>query len=90
MFTLDEERTSTCEGACAEAWPPFLGDPVAGEGADQALLGNAERSNGGIQVTYGGHPLYLYSGDAAPGDTSGHAFNDVWFLVAPDGEAVRG
>jgi predicted lipoprotein with Yx(FWY)xxD motif len=57
---------------------------------DQALLGNAERGNGSIQVTYGGHPLYLYSGDAAPGDTSGHAFNDVWFLVAPDGEAVSG
>lgn len=90
MFTLDDERTSTCEGACAEAWPPFLGDPVAGEGVDQALLGNAERGNGSIQVTYGGHPLYLYSGDAAPGDTSGHGFNDVWFLVAPDGEAVRG
>lgn len=90
MFTLDDERTSTCEGACAAAWPPLLGDPVAGEGVDQALLGNAERSDGSIQVTYGGHPLYLYSADAAPGDTNGHAFNDVWFLVAPDGEAVRG
>jgi predicted lipoprotein with Yx(FWY)xxD motif len=89
MFSLDDERTSTCEGACAGAWPPLLGDPVAGAGVDQALLGNAERSDGSIQVTYAGHPLYLYSGDAAPGETNGHGFNDVWFLVSPSGEALR-
>lgn len=88
MFTLDTERTSSCEGACAEAWPPLLGDPVAGEGVDQELLGNSERDNGAIQVTYGGQPLYTYSGDSEPGDTNGHGFNDVWFLVAPDGTAI--
>jgi predicted lipoprotein with Yx(FWY)xxD motif len=88
MFTLDEDRTSTCEGACAEAWPPFLGDPVAGEGVDQSLLGNAERSGGAIQVTYAGHPLYFYSEDGAPGAANGHGFNDVWFLVAPSGDPV--
>jgi predicted lipoprotein with Yx(FWY)xxD motif len=88
MFTLDDERTSTCEGACSELWPPFLGDPVAGDGVDPALFGNAERSDGSIQVTYGGHPLYFYAEDAAPGDAEGHGFNDVWFLVSPTGEPL--
>lgn len=88
LFTLDDERTSTCENACAETWPPLLGDPVAGEGVDRALLGNAERGDGSIQVTYAGHPLYRYTGDVEPGDTAGHGFNDVWFLVAPDGEPI--
>lgn len=89
LFTLDTGRTSSCEGDCAEAWPPLLGDPVAGEGVDQSLLGNAERGNGAIQVTYGGWPLYRYSGDGTAGDTEGHGFNDVWFLVGADGEPLE-
>lgn len=88
LFTLDTDRTSSCEGECAEAWPPLLGDPVGGEGVDQTLLGNAERGNGSIQVTYGGHPLYLYSGDGEAGDINGHGFNDVWFLVGPEGDPL--
>lgn len=88
LFTLDTERSSSCEGDCAEAWPPLLGDPVAGEGVEQDLLGNAERGNGAIQVTYDGWPLYRHSGDSAPGDTNGHGFNGVWFLVGSDGEPL--
>lgn len=88
LFTLDTDRTSSCVGECAEAWPPLLGDPAAGEGVDQQLLGNAERDNGAIQVTYNGNPLYRSRADQRPGDTNGHGFNDVWFLVAPDGTPV--
>lgn len=90
LFTLDDSRTSSCTGPCAESWPPLLGSPVAGEGVEAELLGNAERGNGAIQVTYAGHPLYTHSGDAVPGDTEGHGFNDVWFLVGPDGAALDG
>ena len=90
LFALDDERTSTCVDACAERWPPLLGDPTAGPGVDQSLLGNAERANGAIQVTYGGHPLYYYTGDGGPGDIEGQGFNDVWFLVSPSGEPVTG
>lgn len=89
-FTLDTDRTPTCLDACAEAWPPFYGDPVAGKGVDPDLVGNGERPDGSIQVTYGGLPLYYYSGDRAPGDTNGHGFNDVWFLVGPDGAILDG
>lgn len=89
-FTLDTDRTPTCLEACADVWPPFYGDPVAGEGVDPDLMGNGERPDGSIQVTYGGLPLYYYSGDQAPDDTNGHGFNDVWFLVGPDGSALDG
>lgn len=90
MFALDDERTSTCVDACAQRWPPLLGDPTAGPGVDQSLLGNAERANGAIQVTYSGHPLYYYTGDGSPGETEGQGFNDVWFLVSPSGEPLTG
>lgn len=53
-------------------------------------MGNAERADGSAQVTYAGHPLYRYSGDDVPGDTNGHGFNDVWFLVSPEGQALGG
>lgn len=89
MFALDDERNATCVGACAEAWPPLYGDPVTGDGLDQDLAGNVEREDGSIQVMYGGHPLYLYTGDSGPGDTNGHGFNDVWFLVGPDGQPLE-
>lgn len=89
-FTLDTDRTPTCVEECSDLWPPFYGDPVAGEGVDPDLAGNGERPDGSIQVTYGGFPLYFYSGDTEPGDTNGHGFNDVWFLVGPDGNPLEG
>ncbi|CAN5783738.1 hypothetical protein BH23ACT5_BH23ACT5_08600 [soil metagenome] len=84
MFTLDDQRISTCEGACAEVWPPLMGTPEAGPGVDESHLGNAERRGGGIQVTYAGQPLYHYAEDSV-GETTGHGFNDFWFLVDPAG-----
>lgn len=90
LFTLDTDRTSSCEGDCASAWPPLRGDPVAGEGVDPLLLGNSERRDGSIQVTYAGHPLYRYHGDVDAGDTGGHGFNELWFLVGADGDPLDG
>ncbi|MDA0699896.1 MAG: c-type cytochrome [bacterium] len=90
LFTKDDAGQSACTEACAQNWPPLLadGDVGAGEGIDAALLGTTERSDGGVQVTYGGWPLYAFVGDAAAGDVNGQARNDVWFAVAPDGTGI--
>ncbi len=92
LFTNDTGTTSTCTGDCAGNWPALLteGDPVGEGGADAALLSTSEREDGGIQVTYNGHPLYFFSGDEAPGDLNGQEVGDVWYLVTPAGEAVEG
>ena len=95
LFEKDTGSTSTCTGACAAAWPPLVttGAPTAGGAADAGLLGTTKRPDGTMEVTYGGHPLYYYSGDAAPGDTAGQevdAFGAEWYAVAPSGEAVEG
>ncbi len=86
IFTNDDGSTSTCYAECATAWPPLLqadAAPVtAGEGVSGAL-GSTDRTDGTVQVTYGGAPLYYFQGDAAPGDTTGEGLNGVWFLAKP-------
>jgi predicted lipoprotein with Yx(FWY)xxD motif len=90
LFEQDTGPESTCYDQCAQNWPALVttGDPQAGEGADQALLGTTERTDGSIQVTYADRPLYYFAGDAAAGDTNGQGVGDVWFVVGPDGSAV--
>jgi predicted lipoprotein with Yx(FWY)xxD motif len=92
VFLADEGTASTCYEDCEATWPPLTveGDPVAGTGIDQALLATSEREDGAIQVTLDGHPLYYFASDAAPGDTNGQGIGDVWFVVAPTGEAIQG
>lgn len=92
VFDNDQGTTSTCEGGCAEQWPPLEteGEPTAGDGVDAALLGTTDRSDGTTQVTYDGRPLYTYAPDGAAGDTTGQGVGGVWWVVAPDGEPIRG
>jgi predicted lipoprotein with Yx(FWY)xxD motif len=91
LFTKDTPNTSNCYEKCATAWPPLLttGDPVAGEGVDSSMLGTTTRTDGTIQVTYNGWPLYYYEKDKAPGDVVGQNVGEVWFVVSPSGEMVK-
>jgi len=43
-------------------------------------------------VTYGGHPLYRYTADAKPGQTTGEGvnlFGGGWDVVAPSGKKIE-
>ncbi len=93
LFGKDSSTMSTCTGACATAWPPLraTGQPTVGSGANAALLGTTPRADGGTQVTYNGHPLYLFSHDQKPGDTNGEgvsAFGASWFALSPAGDQI--
>ena len=90
IFTRDTQNgdSSSCtDEECIAEWPPLTteGEPIAGAGAIQNLLGTITREDGTQQVTYNGWPLYLYSS----GSTSGHGADGVWFLVNPSGKAVE-
>ena len=87
MFTQDTANTSTCYDTCASYWYPLLttGAPVAGQGVTASLLGTTTRTDGSMQVTYNGHPLYTYSSDSAAGDTSGEGSQSSWYVITPDG-----
>lgn len=92
LFEQDSGTTSTCTGSCAATWPAltFSGQPTAGTGLDASMLGTAMRSDGKTQVTYNGHPLYIYSGDSAAGQTNGEGIGGVWFAVGSTGSKLTG
>ena len=90
LFKADSSTISACTGACATAWPPLLanGTPTAGTGLTASKLGTITRSGGTHQVTYNGHPLYLFIKDTKPGQTTGQgvtAFGAAWFALTPSG-----
>lgn len=95
-FVKDKGTTSVCYGACAALWPPLLthGKPVADPGVKAALLGTTKRSDGKLEVTYGGHPLYYFVTDRKPGQTTGQGVNQFggpwWVLSAAGKEIHRG
>jgi predicted lipoprotein with Yx(FWY)xxD motif len=93
LFNRDSGTMSECNGACAVNWPPLraAGKPTIGSGAKASLVSTSTRSNGVQQLTYNGHPLYLFKNDSNPGDTNGEgltAFGGSWFAVSPAGNEV--
>lgn len=93
LFERDNATNSTCYGACASAWPPATATaaPRAGTGASAASLGTVYRSDGTNQLSYSGHPLYYYAGDAKAGDTTGQGllqFGAKWYVLDPNGVKI--
>ena len=93
LFEKDTGPKSTCFGACATEWPPVTtsGKPSPGSGVTASMLGTTTRSDGETQVTYNGHPLYLFEADQKPGDATGQnvdAFGAKWYVLSATGDKV--
>jgi predicted lipoprotein with Yx(FWY)xxD motif len=94
VFSLDTNGTSACADDCATEWPPLAsqGAPVAGTGVDASKLGTITRDDGSMQVTYNGHPLYLFTDDTTAGTANGQGMEDdggTWNLLSATGEPVQ-
>jgi predicted lipoprotein with Yx(FWY)xxD motif len=90
LFEADKGTASTCAGACASEWPPLTttDPPIAGHGVSASQLGTTKRGDGTTEVTYGGHPLYTFAGDGAPGQTTGEGSDDFgaeWHVLPAAG-----
>ena len=93
LFQKDKRSKSACSGACAQAWPPLTttAKPKGGAGVSASKLGTTTRANGVKQVTYNGHPLYLFVKDTRARQTNGegvNAFGASWFVLSGAGKAV--
>ena len=86
-FAPDTPTKSACYGSCAAYWPPVYGAQKAGPGVS-GKLGTIKRTDGTIQATYDGHPLYTYIGDSHPGQATGNNINlngGFWYEVHVSG-----
>lgn len=94
LFLADKNGKSACYGKCATNWPPLMkkGKVSASAGVKAALLGTTKRKTGQLQVTYKGHPLYLFALDHGAGQIAGQGLNfygGKWFVVSAAGSANK-
>ena len=89
LYIWDNDTTpgkSACNGTCATTWPPFTttaGAAPSGVTGATGAFTLVTRADGTEQIAYNGKPLYHYSGDKAPGDTSGDGVANLWHLAKP-------
>ena len=88
-FAPDTPTTSHCNGTCATNWPPVKG-PATASGVT-GTFGTIKRSDGSVQATFDGHPLYAFAGDTAPGQAKGNGLNaagGLWHEITTSGSAA--
>lgn len=93
-FSKDRTKQDTCVkiSGCSEIWTPMpvTGKPSAGAGVRASKLSSIALPEGGNQVTYAGHPLYIYT--AAPTDISYvgvQQFGGKWYALNAKGKVVK-
>ncbi|MEO1552100.1 MAG: hypothetical protein AAFR93_17025 [Pseudomonadota bacterium] len=79
-FDPDTPTSSACNGGCAQNWPPLFAPADADEAGKFTTI---MRQDGTYQWAYDGEPLYLWVGDAAPGDITGDGVGGNWHLARP-------
>jgi len=96
VYVLEGQRNHVgmdrCSGQCLAVWPPLhSAAPTAGGAVDPARL-STMTMHGAPHVTYAGWPLYYYTRDREPADTTGQHVTDAWgtwHLLSPSGEPIR-
>ena len=82
VYTFDKDTAgsgkSACNGPCAQAWPPVAAQASDAASGDWTIV---TRDDGSKQWAYKGAPIYTFSKDAKPGDTTGDKFKDVWHVI---------
>jgi predicted lipoprotein with Yx(FWY)xxD motif len=100
LYLLTSEKggklTCTDDNGCTKVWPDTelpsgVTQAIAGTGVQASLLGTIKSTTGSLYVTYGGWPLYEYSGDPGPGKANGQgivSFGGTWYAVTAAGAAA--
>jgi len=93
VFTKDSAGTSTCVTPdCVGNWPPLTVTDVSAVKAGSGITGaiaTTTRTDGSLQVTLGGAPLYYFSGDTEAGQTNGQGLGNSWYVASPAGTPVK-
>jgi predicted lipoprotein with Yx(FWY)xxD motif len=95
QFTGDHPKKDTCVKikGCASAWTPMptTGQDSAGPGVKSSLISSIAlpKPFGYRQVTYAGHPLYIFASSPTSTSYAGeHEYGHSWDAVSSTGKAV--
>jgi len=82
LYTFDQDKggMSACSGGCTQNWPPLTAAADAKPQGDWTLI---TRDDGMHQWAFKGRPLYTFSKDGKPGDTTGEGFKGMWHAATP-------
>lgn len=91
-FIFDAQGEANCLTGCAIVWPheyfSNLTQSDLGTGLSIADFATVANSDGGMQTTYKGHPLYVYTGDTKTAGvwsvTGNNVEGGVWFAGQPN------
>jgi predicted lipoprotein with Yx(FWY)xxD motif len=78
IFDKDKGDQSVCYDDCAVNWPPYVGTAADKMPDDWKLV---QRTDGTMQWTYDGKPVYFFKGDAAKGDAKGDGKGGIWHVI---------
>jgi predicted lipoprotein with Yx(FWY)xxD motif len=78
IYDKDTKGTSNCYGDRAVYWPPVKATAEDKPVGDLTII---KRTNGTLQWTDRGKPLYTFVNDKKPGDVTGDNKNNVWHVV---------
>ena len=82
MFSRDLDGVSTCDEGCELIWQPVGITSSLPEGISNEF-GLFRRSDGFLQLSYLGWPLYTYANEDT-NETSGDGKEGEWYLAKPD------
>jgi predicted lipoprotein with Yx(FWY)xxD motif len=83
LYTFDKDTggKSACNGPCATNWPPLMAAADAKAADGWSIV---TRDDGTKQWAHKGKPLYTWTKDTKPGDTTGDGFlNGAWHIATP-------
>ena len=79
VFDKDVGGKPSSYGGCATKWPPYAAKASEKMGEGWATV---KRTDGSLQWTYDGKPVYFYAADKKKGDKSGDGIGSVWHIIS--------
>jgi predicted lipoprotein with Yx(FWY)xxD motif len=84
-YTQDSPGKSAATADIVANWPVvYVSDVVVPFILDAADFGSITRSDGELQTTFRGWPLYYSINDKVAGDILGQGEDGMWFVVSPN------
>jgi predicted lipoprotein with Yx(FWY)xxD motif len=79
----DSTGTSNVTGNTLAVWPILnAGTFIIPSSLNATDFGTITRSDGQMQTTYKGFPLYYYANDKASGDALGNGLGGLWYVIS--------